>query len=519
MATISVNLVARTRAFERGLRRSQKRLRAFANNVRSTVRSIARIGMVGSVAAVGLGYLVKKQMDFIDSTGKLARRIGMSTENLIGLQHAAELSGVSTEGLNKAMEVFVQRLGETRMGVGQARYSLDALGLSADKLSHMMPAEAFRVTADRINDLTTQADKYAAAAFLMGRQGRQMLNMIKQGSRGLLAAQRDAERLGLTFTMQQALKVEAANDALYRMGRVLKGLGQTLAIKLAPGVERVADRFTEWATSGPGAAAKIETAIKDMTDSIIDFGDNLDQINLKWKAFRLGALEGKADIYDFIEGLAPVSPLVTMIKWGLSPESQPSYIAHQAREQAKILQEEIDKGLKTYLDKVRDRADRPLPHVAHVKAYAEHMDKLARAADKTRKATEKLHENLRKEADRLKLTLRSSLQVLSDYVLHLKKMYDIGALTLLQGAKLAKIKAEELTPEVKTPKPAQWQFIRGQSMQFDPRHMVGGIERSGVWLQIQSAEVSELKQQTTELKDIKNFLREVGNKLSMGWFG
>ncbi len=80
----------------------------FRRGLDKTGQAMKRMAKVGAVmtvaAAAGLAYMVKRQMDAIDVIAKLSDRLGIATEDLVGLQHAASISGVSTESLNKSLD-------------------------------------------------------------------------------------------------------------------------------------------------------------------------------------------------------------------------------------------------------------------------------------------------------------------------------------------------------------------------------------------------------------------------------
>ena len=216
------------------------------DKVGAAMKRMAKAGAVmATAAAAGLTYLVKGQMDAIDIIAKLSARLGIATEDLVGLQHAASISGVSTEALNKSLEMFTRRLGEMTMGSGEAQRGLDMLGLKTEELIRLSPAAAMGIAADRINRLETQAEKAAAAYFLFGRAGAQLVNMFKVGSEGLKEFQREAEKLGLTLSNIDAALIEAANDAMTRARASVTGLVRVLTIKLAPRIVELANKFTD----------------------------------------------------------------------------------------------------------------------------------------------------------------------------------------------------------------------------------------------------------------------------------
>jgi hypothetical protein len=263
--------------------RSRTGTTAFLRNLSSTKTALLRFGAtVGAIAGIGgVGYMIKRQMEAIDTTAKLSDRLGMTTEALVGLQHGAKISGVEQGTLNKSLEIFSRRLGEVRMGVGQAKYALDSLGLSADELVNKSPSEAIEIVADQISRLKTQSDKASAANYLFGRSGQQLLNLFEQGSAGIKDFRKETVLLGLSFSRIDAAKVEAANDALTRTKEVFTGLFMSATIKLAPYIESAATAFVKFATKGEGVGANVTNAFQSMTLAMVKMGEETERLIIK----------------------------------------------------------------------------------------------------------------------------------------------------------------------------------------------------------------------------------------------
>lgn len=267
------------------------------DNTGQAMKRMAKVGAVMAVAAAaGLAYMVKKQMEAIDATAKLSRRLNMTTENLVAMQHGAGIAGVQQETFNKALEVFVRRLGEVDMGVGQATYALDKLGLDYKELIGLSADEAFGRVADQIKGLATQAEKAAAANYLFGRSGQSLLNFFEEGSKGLQKYKEFVEKTGLAFSDLDAAQVEAANDALTRTRAVLTGIFRQATIQLAPYIEVLANKFVDLATAGEGVGANVVDVFEAMSLGVMRFGREIEVMDAKWKAFHAGVLEGSAGI-------------------------------------------------------------------------------------------------------------------------------------------------------------------------------------------------------------------------------
>ena len=200
ISTLAVNLIARTSAFEKGMKRGKKSVKTFRTSLIATGKRVALFGVAIASTGLILGRaFVKNTLATLDVVAKLSRRLDIAHEALLGLQHAASLAGVTNEALNKSLEIFVRRMGEVKSGSGEAKRGLEALGLSAEKMIALTPDKALLVIADRIQNLGTQAEKAAAAYFLFGRSGAQLLNLFEQGAGGIERAQEEAWQLGITL--------------------------------------------------------------------------------------------------------------------------------------------------------------------------------------------------------------------------------------------------------------------------------------------------------------------------------
>jgi len=124
-------------------------MQSFSRSVTQGTRHLRRFaGAALALAGVGgFGYMIKRQMEVIDTTAKLSDRINISTEALIGLQHGAQISGVETETLNKSLEIAQ---GLRRQGIsadvdllrrGMSKSLKYASSINADKIVIVGPKE------------------------------------------------------------------------------------------------------------------------------------------------------------------------------------------------------------------------------------------------------------------------------------------------------------------------------------------------------------------------------------------
>jgi hypothetical protein len=312
---LTVNLVARTGKFAKGMRKATSRITGFASSVTRTIGKVG--GFAGALGALvtggGMALLVKRSFSAIDATAKLADQIGETTENIVGLQHAAELTGVGSEGMNQALQVMQKRLGEVAIkGSGAAKDALEKLGLNVQELIKMSPAQQFRTIAEATSQLTTASERNAVAANIFSRANQNIVNTLALGSEGLRRTRAEADALGMTFTRIEAAKVEMANDAFNKLKEVFGSVAKNIAIRLAPMLKWVADKLTAFAKSG-GIKDMVGAAFKFISLAIAKAADVVRMLRVGWHA----AMGGIRKVTEWVLGfiLSFVQKVLQAVQW------------------------------------------------------------------------------------------------------------------------------------------------------------------------------------------------------------
>ena len=241
----------------------QTRLKTVSQNVLSLQGAF-----VGLAGAAGIGALVKSSFELNDKLAKTSDRLGLTTEALAGLRHAAELSGAGTDTLDMALQRLTRRVAEAATGSGEAVGALKELGLSAEHLNTLPTDEKFKAIAQAFEGVQDQSDRVRLAFKLFDSEGVKLVNTLNMGAKGLNDAAQEARDLGLAISRVDAAKIEAANDAFLRVQTAIKGVGNTLAIELAPYVEQTATAFSDWAKANNElVGSKISEYVNDIADA------------------------------------------------------------------------------------------------------------------------------------------------------------------------------------------------------------------------------------------------------------
>jgi hypothetical protein len=135
LGSASLILNANASGLDRGLNQAQNRVSAFVTNISGNI-SFAAGGWVGALVAGFRGVFdaLGSVMERVDNATKEARSLGIATDTFMGLQHAANLSGISAEDFGKSMRKLVNRVAEARAGSVEARAAFARLGMTLDDL-------------------------------------------------------------------------------------------------------------------------------------------------------------------------------------------------------------------------------------------------------------------------------------------------------------------------------------------------------------------------------------------------
>ncbi len=287
VATVGVSVVARTKNFRKGMKRAQGSLKRFRASVVATIKKTAKFGAVLAGVAAGAGAVwVKRTMDSIDATAKWSDKLGIATEQLIAFQHAAKLSGVNVNTFNMGLQRMTRRMAEAAMDTGEAKAALLELGLNARELAAKGPGSSLMAIADAMARVKNQSDRVRLSFKLFDSEGVALVNVLRLGSKGLRAMEKEARELGITFNRIDAAQVEAANNALVRMRAAFQGIANTVTIKLAPFIEAIAKKVTDFAKwMRANIATFLERAVKGLGGFAATVAMTFIDLRVRWLRF------------------------------------------------------------------------------------------------------------------------------------------------------------------------------------------------------------------------------------------
>ena len=302
LSTLTIDLRGNSAHFQRELKKANKKSTSFAQKVRANSAAVVKsLGAIGVVGAAALTAIYKQSSANIDALAKQADKLGVTTQALAGLQHAADLTGVSSKTLNKGLLDMTVKIQDAAKGMGEGKEALKELGLDAQKLAKMSPDKAFIKISEAMKGVEHHGNKVAIAYDLFGAKGTDLLNTLAMGEVALNKTAAEAQTLGLALNRVDAAKVEAANDAMTKSAGVVSGLGNTITVTLAPYVKAISEEFYNSALEAGGFGNFATKAMNAVVKAVAYVANTLHGLKAVWKGVKLVTA---AAITGMLEGVA-----------------------------------------------------------------------------------------------------------------------------------------------------------------------------------------------------------------------
>lgn len=261
---VSVRVTGDDSELQSALDQSTRRLQTFGRRAGQIARTMG-IAFAGAVTgiATGLGIVTRQSLALLDEQSKLARQFGTTVEGIQTLTRAAELSGVSIGTLTQASTRLQQTLGQVaRTGKGEAADALRSLGLEARNLQRLNMEERFIAIAEAIKTKGMSADDAADALRRLGIRQGEVRRLLEDGGAAITRAREEVRLFGVAVNDVDARAIETANDAWSRFGLMVRGIGNQLAVHLAPILKTIADRITDFVREAGGMENIVGPAVE-----------------------------------------------------------------------------------------------------------------------------------------------------------------------------------------------------------------------------------------------------------------
>jgi len=253
LGSMVASLTVQTRPFDSGLKRSAGQLNRFGNHVKTNTANLKRMaGTALKTVGAFLGFravvnIFNEARAAIDKVTKAARGLGMSAQALEQWQHAASLAGVSQETMVKAFNKLPFVIGQAQQGLATYQRAFKLLGLDANQLANLSPAEQMKELAAAISQIQNPTDRAALVMQLFGsRIGAELIPLLMQTTEELQAQFNEWDELAGIIGGVGRKAVEDYNDSLTKLDAIWQGLKRALTVTLATALTPIVNTFIDW---------------------------------------------------------------------------------------------------------------------------------------------------------------------------------------------------------------------------------------------------------------------------------
>jgi len=355
IGSLDIDLTLKTARFNSDVEKAKKQSRSLRNSIQKDMRTIRRaagearksfntLASVGAAAAAaGLALVVNRSIEVNDQMVKTADKIGIATDKLAGLRHAANITGVEAKALDKGLQTMQKTITDLSKGVGVAVKDYERLGLTSKELLALPADEQFKLIAERLNEVQNATERVGIAYNIFGGRGTALVNTLALGRDGMEKMQAEAEALGIALSRVDAAKIEAAKDAMTRSGEAVAGLGNKFTVALAPILVVIGNRITglvkdsnKMADEMGGFVGTITSAAANAADVLRGLEVVFKGLNIAATAFVSAALTAFDELQKGVVAVANVLPGVD-----IKPNAALSQWAEDSRQAVIQLEDEL----------------------------------------------------------------------------------------------------------------------------------------------------------------------------------
>ena len=215
------------------------------------------LALAGGLAAVvvavvevekALISMTKESAAYADEILTQSAVTGLSTEALQEYQYAAELVDVSLDTLTSSQTKMIRSMDAARRGSKEQAEAFDKLGISVQNADGTLrdAQDVFGDAIDALGAISNETERDAIAMTIFGRSARDLNPLIKAGSDGLRELAQEAHNVGYVMSEEALDALGAVDDQLQRMNRSGEALKNQIAVGMAPAVENLMKKGTDF---------------------------------------------------------------------------------------------------------------------------------------------------------------------------------------------------------------------------------------------------------------------------------
>ena len=232
-------------------------------------------GLVAGLGAVVVGFLEigRETANAASAAGKLAVRLGTTTDAAQELAFAAEATGSSTESLQTSMFHMSRAIEAARSGSAEAQKAIAGLGVPLEELVRLSPDEQFEALAEGLKKTSNQGQKATKAQAIFGRGVLDLLPLINKGKEGIQGFREEAQELGIVLSEQTIKESKEWKMQNHILAAQMEALKYKVGAFVVHGVMAMSRAWKDFQKAHPDLILKVVTgAVVALTAMTVAYG-------------------------------------------------------------------------------------------------------------------------------------------------------------------------------------------------------------------------------------------------------
>ncbi len=283
--------------------------------------------MLGLQAAKGLFGLISHTVEAGANMGDLADKTGMAVEEIQELGYAGNIFGMSAESMSSTMNKLAINLDKAAKKGGELAAPFKKAGIAIkDAEGKVRPsADVLADIADRIKSLDA-VERPAEAMKLLGKQGKALIPLLKEGSGKLAELRQEAHDMGLVMSKETIEAMDKVQKDTKRLGKAWEGLKEHAVTSLIPALKDLTENLLVWVKANKEDIAKGLHAVFSLVVKVIKVIAVLAKGVIKVVAFLANnvglvtaAVMGLAAAFAILEAKAIGAAVKSAAAWIVNP--------------------------------------------------------------------------------------------------------------------------------------------------------------------------------------------------------
>jgi len=244
VGTVIIDVKADTAKLVSGMDKAERTIKRSVANIQKTIITLAT-AYAGIQGIRAFRNMIDDSLDAADATGKLAQKLGLTTDALSEYQYTAKFAAVSNGELNAGLSALVRRLSNfQRTGGGAAKTAFQELGISAEYArKHFTDTDtAFKEILKRLEKMPDGFRKTAIAQDIFSKSASSIMRIT---SSDLQKFSEEAKKIGISISQSTYEMAAAYHDEMDRVEARFTGLGYRIANDLLPSITKIATEMTK----------------------------------------------------------------------------------------------------------------------------------------------------------------------------------------------------------------------------------------------------------------------------------